>query len=377
MKRANDAPSAPRLLQGGPQEGPPRKDKPKRGRILPFLAVLLTVLSVLALLHLFAPQLPFHQRLSTQPFIAQVLAFPMALGLFFFAGGLGSVLWSVRQKKKGRAQKKLKFYCHALCFLLSALFLFSLTSLGVSGGVKEPLQKEGAKVRLLTWNALHTFDEEIARRIFTQLNVQVAVFPELSLGESEEGPRAGDNPLKAVMERAGLAVDEYDFFESPKPYNVKPVVAIVHRSLGRYESKPVFQTSLGTLHLVPKEGTRGPEILGLHTYPPLPFFEFLWNEDLQRIRDWVQSEGKNAWILGDFNATLRHGALSSLTEHQDALHKVPFWRRGTWNTAHPFFLRAGIDHLLVPKDAQILKSETIVLKGSDHLAIYLEAQLPQ
>lgn len=130
-----------------------------------------------------------------------------------------------------------------------------------------------------------------------------------------------------------------------------------------------YSTTFGTLHLKSKHA---PEIIALHTAPPLAMLKNEWQNDLQLISEKLIKKYPDAIILGDFNATMRHSSLSTIKTHKDVLNVLPFWKRGTWHTKMPWFIRSSIDHILIPSDSKVKNVSVMDLGESDHCAIYVE-----
>lgn len=77
--------------------------------------------------------------------------------------------------------------------------------------------------------------------------------------------------------------------------------------------------------------------------------------------------------MGDFNATLRRGALNNITTHEDVLDYSSVFKRSTWHSHIPMWISTSLDHILIPKDTYCVKKvDTLNLGESDHRAIFLE-----
>lgn len=63
--------------------------------------------------------------------------------------------------------------------------------------------------------------------------------------------------------------------------------------------------------------------------------------DLDLITE-ISDENKDA-IIGDFNATMKHGNISNIKTHIDVLEYADKFKSGTWNTNIPSALRTRID----------------------------------
>lgn len=131
-------------------------------------------------------------------------------------------------------------------------------------------------------------------------------------------------------------------------------------------------TIFGTVYLESLNSDR-PDLIAVHTAPPLFSLMNLWKRDLELISEFAHSN-PDAILIGDFNATMKHGSLSKIQTHSDVLNYSSRWNRGTWNQKLPAFFRTPIDHVLIPDQYRVVSAETRVLPGSDHAGIFTEIQ---
>lgn len=199
----------------------------------------------------------------------------------------------------------------------------------------------------------------------------MAIFPELATnirGEQE------NQRIKLLFHQVGLSMANYDIFTSPPTDSgIAPVTVIVKKSYGFYtEAKTFHTTRFGTIVLHSRKQNI-PDIIALHTAPPLPGLMEVWKQDLNIIHNQLASKYPKAIIAGDFNATMRHGALAKISSHRDALNVLPPFERGTWNSQSPKLFNATIDHILLPKNHYYVKNLDIVsFQNSDHRCIFTE-----
>ena len=151
------------------------------------------------------------------------------------------------------------------------------------------------------------------------------------------------------------------------------MTVIIKKSYGFYTKAETFHTTrFGTIVLHSRKQNL-PDIIALHTAPPLPGLMEVWKQDLNIIHNQLASKYPKAIIAGDFNATMRHGALAKISSHRDALNVLPPFERGTWNSQSPKLFNATIDHILLPKNHYYVKDLDIVsFQNSDHRCIFTE-----
>lgn len=220
-------------------------------------------------------------------------------------------------------------------------------------------------LRIVEWNAANHIEAAQVQRIFAAYDADIAVFPEL------EGDYKGDRTgrrLQRVFTEAGLDTTHYDlFYSKPTEGSIAPVTIVVKKSLGQYQETDTRTTTFGTVVLTPQQ-SHLPAVIGLHTAPPIPGLMTFWEGDLQRITETLIPQDRPALIIGDFNATMKHGSLTTITTHYDALSGMI----GTWPRRLPAFLRSPIDHVLIPKQYQLISVTVEDLGTSDHAAVFVE-----
>ena len=325
-----------------------------------FLTFLLLGISLLymlvVLVNFFAPNSELNIFLSTKIFIAQFLAFPFLFGAIMLV--LTAIALAIIKARKSDTVLK---NIISIFFIIPSI-IFMLT------GINSPKAKEysyGDTFKLVEWNALNKLDGESARKIFVEFDADVVIFPELEPGTSE-----GSIINKAFNENK-LDINKYDIFSSAGyGGNISPVTIISKKDKMKLtEEEMDYGVQFGTL----KVKNDDIEIIGLHTAPPIPGLMFMWNLDIESIYKNISKENPNSILIGDFNATLRHGYMSSLENYVDALSSNSILERGTWPRKLPKVLRSSIDHILLPKDKYAVKSvEVVDLNGSDHAAIFSE-----
>lgn len=308
----------------------------------------------------FFPSSNLNIWLSTKPILAQVYAFPLTTATI--ASILSFVFFSLSFYKRN---KQICFYSGILLLLSFILLLF---------GTDKTLSSASNKtktLKLVTWNVANQIDAQHIERIFSHFNADIAIFPELATNIREE---KGNQQIQLLFQQVGLSISSYDIFTSPPTDSgIAPVTVIVKKSYDFYTKAETFHTTrFGTIILHSRKQNL-PDIIALHTAPPLPGLMEVWKQDLNVIHNQLASKYPKAIIAGDFNATMRHGALAKISSHRDALNVLPPFERGTWNSQSPKLFNATIDHILLPKNHYYVKDLDIVsFQNSDHRCIFTE-----
>lgn len=351
----------------------PRKYEPKGGTQEPpaFLWLIPAALILLPVsIHLFNPQSALNHWLSTRAFVAQIFAFPLPAGLLL--GILALILLSVEAVRRKKNYGLLSAV--SVLLLTSLLLLLAGSSLALPAAAPgEASQDSPKQARIVEWNALSELSAEDIRLIFREKKADIGIFPEYNC-HAPDGLTRED--LLDHFRAAGLKPDDYQFFHSnPCRRELEVVTVIIRKDFGLYEPEKTEETSLGTLKLLPADKPELPPIIALHCSPPLPGLMDSWQDDLERIAAYSR-HNKNALIAGDFNANLRHGALGRIEDHADVLSVLPQTERGSWPAGSPRFLRASIDHILVPcEKTEVIRAEILPSGHSDHLPVYAEISL--
>lgn len=308
----------------------------------------------------FFPSSNLNIWLSTKPILAQIYAFPLATATT--ASLLSFLYFSLSFYKK---KKQILFY--------SGIFLLVSLTLLVFGTDKTAsvTSNNTNTLKLVTWNVANQLEAEHLKQIFSSFNTDIAIFPELD-SNAQEGQE--NQKIKILFQQAGLSIEDYDVFTSPPTDSgIAPVTVITKKSYGFYTKAETFHTTrFGTIVLHSRKQNL-PDIIALHTAPPLPGLMEVWKQDLHIIHNQLASKYPKAIIAGDFNATMRHGALAKISSHRDALNVLPPFERGTWNSQSPKLFNATIDHILLPKNHYYVKDLDIVsFQNSDHRCIFTE-----
>lgn len=330
------------------------------------LSGILIIYMVIVFTHSFFLRSSLNKTLSTKIFFAQFYSFPILFGCVIGVVSL-LALAVVCFRSKVPCCKNITFLIWIGILALSAI----LTVFGADVRKIKAKFSDDKSFKIVEWNTENNINPKNIYTIFGEFNTDIAVFPEL------EGYGKGDTSnkrLQDLSESANLDLNKYEVFASPPTEgNIAAVTIIVKKDFYSYENNTKTpMTTFGTVYLE-TNNNNVPDIIGLHTAPPLPGLMKYWNMDLKLIASDIIKNHSNAIIVGDFNATLRHGAMNDITTHEDALNYLPWFKRGTWSSELPAYFCTPIDHILLPKNKYTIKKVDIVnLGGSDHKAIFAE-----
>lgn len=341
--------------------------KHRKSRVWFGLSAIVSILVVLVvLIHSFGSKTALNISLSTKFGFAQFYAFPVLFGIVGICFFLALFMFLAWRSYHGNRPSLAVI---SLCAILLIAFV-TYAMAGSNAKLATANNHIGKSFKLVEWNALDQLDKKSAKTIFIDYDADIAVFPEFG------GYSKGENAQRRVNDifaEAGIDADSYDVFTSPPTAgSIAPVTIIIKKAFATYElmDENSTMTMFGTVYL--HSAIDGmPDIIGLHTSPPLPGMMAYWNRDIGLIAELANAH-KNAIILGDFNATMRHGSLSTIATHYDALETVSQFQRGTWPTKLPAFLRSSIDHILLPSSCSVKNIETRKMDTSDHAAIFSE-----
>lgn len=214
------------------------------------------------------------------------------------------------------------------------------------------------RIRLVEWNAHGSMSNEAMVKIFQDFDADIAIFPELhhlTLLQND------------FFAKNGLDSEKYAIFNSFQyTGQIAPVTVVVKKALGSYQQiENVPETSLGTVYLKAKDDTL-PDIVALHTAPPLPSLMKSWRNDLSLIEKEMMPHHPRAIFAGDFNATYEH---LRFMNHDDALWKT---KKGTWPSFAFEIFKTQIDHVFVPKNhAHVDDVDVEHVGDSDHLGVFV------
>ncbi|MCK7642627.1 endonuclease/exonuclease/phosphatase family protein [Corynebacterium sp. CCM 8835] len=153
-----------------------------------------------------------------------------------------------------------------------------------------------------------------------------------------------------------------------------PVTVLTADGLGDYRTTEVpgsSRVTFGTIHVSSGHpGTGKPDVIGLHTAPPLPGLMSRWRGDLGAVAA-LAAANPGALIIGDLNAVLRHGDLARIDTHTDAVAAAPIFGGGTWPTSLPGWARSPIDHILIPDGWSVVDGGVHIIGSgqSDHAPV--------
>jgi endonuclease/exonuclease/phosphatase (EEP) superfamily protein YafD len=148
-------------------------------------------------------------------------------------------------------------------------------------------------------------------------------------------------------------------------------------------------SSFGTASVSPLPGTRWPAgrivlttpagsliLVAAHVSQPFPSDTQSWRQDLRVIGTAATVDGQPRLVVGDLNATPWHAALRTLSGAgmHDAADILGKGLRNTWPQWTPVPL-AALDHVLVGGPVGVRSVRTLVIDGTDHRGLLVEATL--
>ena len=298
------------------------------------------------------------QKVSTTAFFAQMLAFPIPLGIgILCAAFFALILCKVKARGTLASSSCTAWALAALAFLLFPDGLPTSTK----ASLPEPTHRV---LSVVTFNAAATLTPAGFQELISAYHPDVVILPETSEYEARRA-LAGTDFAGTLFTTPNEGFGE--------AYNglIAPTTVVVSEKLGPARPATGPATSFGTVSIeFDRPGL--PTIIGIHTAPPLPGLMSDWKEDLARVVAFGESSQKPVLIAGDFNATLRHGALARRTQLTDAQQWCSSRSSGTWNSQFPKILQTPIDHILLSPGLRAESCSTKKISGSDHLALYAE-----
>lgn len=335
--------------------------KRKVSKIL--LGLILGIYLLLVIIHAFFPASQLNIELSTIVGFAHLYSFPLLFGLIGAGVSLIAILVCLVPRKKTDKG----FVLIWIGFLITSIIFMVFSS----NPTKSKAQVNSDEtIKIVEWNAINNISAVNVEAIFKEFDADIAVFPELD-GSVRYG--GDNNRFIDLFQQAGLDFDDYSAASSVYIGNIAPVTVITKNEFANQtSSEDLGLNTFGTVK-VDLDSNYVPQIIGLHTAPPLPSLMNNWENDLHIISTEIIENYPDSIIIGDFNATMRHGKLNEIESHVDILEYIPTHERGTWHVNLPEIFRTPIDHILIPKDKYSVKSVEIRdLQNSDHVAIFAE-----
>ncbi|SDU55234.1 endonuclease/exonuclease/phosphatase family protein [Jiangella alkaliphila] len=246
----------------------------------------------------------------------------------------------------------------AVAGVTAAATVFSgvvLLSRGLSSD-SVPVADAPGEVRVLAFNTL--FDgagPAVVADLVTATGADVVVLPETSAATTQQAAALTGGDFQVFHHQAGTGI-------------TSATGLLVASSLGTYgDPQPDPSGGLGSFTVRPAPGSDGPPITAVHAWPPTADAMARWRDDtVWAVRRCRGTEG--AIVAGDFNATLDHPALRSLTPCADAAASRDAAGAGTWPAGWPTWAGAPIDHVLADARAWDVVAFSVLdaAGGSDH-----------
>ena len=299
---------------------------------------------------------------STLPLLAHLIAFPTLLGTLIAVVGLVMTITALRHRSWPGSAAGSMWVVGGLCFILFP-----------AGVMAPPAAQQHTITRPMTivvYNTGAQLTSGDVTKLVTRFDPDIMVFPESSDTEVADVLRDGDfhGHIYGAPD-AGL----------PSSYSggVAPTSMAVSSRLGPAHLVTGPVTSFGTVSLAFTD-PQLPRVVGIHTAPPLPGLRADWKSDLDRVVAFGEHSEQPLVIAGDFNATLRHGALAHDRRRLvDSAQQCGTERQGTWPVSIPDQWRAQIDHVLTTP--QLLATHCTVARvgSSDHAAYVTTVSPPR
>lgn len=116
------------------------------------------------------------------------------------------------------------------------------------------------------------------------------------------------------------------------------------------------------------------DLVAVHPTPPVDIEQ--WREEHRSLGDWVDATSPDL-VVGDFNATADHEPMRTLADagYRSVTDLVNEGWRPTWPANHRLFGAipvpplVQIDHILCGPHMTALRSRTVAIDGTDHLAV--------
>lgn len=309
------------------------------------------------------PQVGFVRALSVYPPFAQLLAFPLALGAGLMLLGVCAALLCLYKRKA-----QLTIATCVVWVIAGAGFMVAPYGLPRQVEDSEHAVTENRHLTIVSFNTGSTLSVSDFQQLVTMWDPDVIVLPETA---GHEIRRA----MTISHYRGTLFETRRDGLPNTYTGSIAPTSLIVSDRLGPAHAVKAPVTSFGTV-AVEFNDTALPMIVGLHTAPPLPGLMEQWRSDIDRVFEFSESTKKSLIVAGDFNATLRHGALAARNALVDSQEFCSSPQKGTWPTGTPSIMRAPIDHVFVTQGMRASSCHVQEIGRSDHLAYKTQVSLP-
>lgn len=303
----------------------------------------------------FWPGAPWARGFSTVTPVAQVIAFPVPVGIA--AVVLGALLVVAAGLRRGG---RLLTLTGAIALLVGALL--AAFPAGVVRPTTSTAGKTGAvrEVTVVTFNTQSQLAPHDLGRLLDAYDPDVVVLPETSARDAERAANGNGFHGAAFSTPLSGFTDAYHG-------RVAPTSVLVHARLGPAEAIAGPPTTFGTVTVRFDDPTL-PTVMGVHTAPPLPGLVDDWKNDLARVVDATDTHAGALIVAGDFNATLRHGAIARRQHLVDSAQLCDRAPEGTWPNRFPPLLRSQIDHVFISPDLHAQGCEVVDVGTSDHAA---------
>jgi endonuclease/exonuclease/phosphatase (EEP) superfamily protein YafD len=186
-----------------------------------------------------------------------------------------------------------------------------------------------------------------------------------------------------ILSLQELSVDTYEILEPDLDklfaYNyVKPenspfgLVVFSKIPFNKSESINIYDNQVFFIQI--EEEKKLVNLVVLHAWAPLDYEHWnIQNKYFKKLNNIIKEKTKSAIIIGDLNSVPWHKELSAIIRdnHLKTAYYSPF---GTYPVGYSLF-QVPIDHIIVSNSLNIIKTEKVRIKGSDHLGIKTYIQI--
>ncbi len=117
-------------------------------------------------------------------------------------------------------------------------------------------------------------------------------------------------------------------------------------------------------------------VIGTHPLPPISKeYEYLRNEQLTKLAEFLKDKQKSSILMGDFNATPWSYYMLKFLDESNYQDSNPGIFRATWNKYHPLFA-IPLDYIMTSKDIRIISHFIGNNIGSDHSLVKAKVSIP-
>lgn len=335
------------------------------------LAALVGLALVAAAVLVWWPSVGFSRWLSTRTLVAHALSFPVPAGVALGLAGL--VLLAVGVWAWRRRHRAWWWWLAASVPGLAAALGLVLAPAGPPWAAPAPdtgsASADGTTLTVVTFNSLGAFTAADLTALETRFHPDVVVLPETSHARAQRA-------MRAAGWRGTLHTSDASGRWAPEDSGIEATSVLLREGLPEYTPRSVTPSMQGSVRLEPTDPAH-PLLLAVHPAAPVPGWMDEWRRDLDGLVTEAETAAEEGPVLlvGDLNATVRHGGLAGMEGLADTARRCGT-PQGTWPVGWPAWGRSAIDHVIVSHTATVDSCEVLELGVSDHLAYATTVHLP-